>query len=764
MGQGVTAFLAGVLVFQHMPDLPSAWWGMLLPLLPVLGGRYPAARIAAWCAGGFLWALIHANHVLSTALPADLEGRDLWVEGTVATVPEHRARAVRFQFRIERLNNRAAGHITPLRVRLNWYGAPPALRAGDRWRLRVRLKRPHGFMNPGGFDYEGWLYRNGIRATGYVRPGESGRRLGQNEGYWLPRLRQRLGDRIRDGLGGREFGGVITALAIGDRQGVPGDQWEVLTRTGTSHLTVISGLHVGLVSGLVFFAARSAWARMGRLPLRLPAPQAASVAAMAAAVVYAALAGFSVPTQRALIMVAVVMTAVLARRQHAPSHTLMTALLFVLLYDPLAVMSGGFWLSFSAVAVILFGMAGRAGPGGWWWRWGRVHVLIGIGLAPVMLILFQQVPLAAPVANLVAVPWVTLVVVPLVLGGLALLPWVPAAAGHVLRLADTLFGGLWPLLERIAAWDAAQWIQHAPPPWTLVPAVIGIVLLIAPRGLPARWLGVIWLLPALLVASPRPRDGEFWFTLLDVGQGLSAVVLTRTHALVYDTGARFSADFDAGSAVLVPFLRHHGIETLDVLVVGHGDNDHVGGARALPGSIAVRRVFSSVPEKLPWWPGEHCRDGQRWRWDGVGFEVLHPPAAAAYRGNDASCVLRVSTAGSTAVLLTGDIERPAEQALLRTRTADLRADIIVVPHHGSRTSSSASFIAAVRPRFALFPVGYRNRWGFPHRDVSERYREAGVRLYDTASHGAITFRVAPAAEVVPPLTHRQSRGRYWHIR
>ncbi len=764
MGQGSTSFLLGVLAFQQLPGLPALAWALaLLPLAP-LALRFRPLRLPAACAAGFLWSLLCAHHILASGLPPDLEGRDVEAEGRVVSIPERLDRAVRFQFLIEQMHADGRALPSPGRVRLNWYDAAREPRAGERWRLRLRMKRPHGFHNPGGFDFEGWLYQNRIRATGYVRPAETNRHLeALDPEFSLQRLRQTLFERMGRALEGRDLGGVVVALAIGEQQDIGRAQWEIFRRTGTTHLVAISGLHVGMISGLIFFVVRRLWARLGVLPLYWPAQQAAALAALAAALGYAALAGFPIPTQRTVIMIGVVMFAVLLRRHRTPGFTLMTALLCVLLYDPLAVMNSGFWLSFGAVAAILFGMNRRAGREAWWLSAGRLHVLVTVALAPLLLVLFQQVSLVSPLANLVAVPWVTLGVVPLVLAGCALQAVAPALGDPLLRLAEVLLSWLWPLLEYLASREALQWTQHAPPLWATLAAVAGVILLIAPRGLPGRWLGLVWLLPALLVVPPRPPAGELWFTLLDVGQGLAAVARTRSHVLVYDTGPGFGPDFDAGRAVLLPFLRAYGLDRIDTLIIGHGDNDHIGGAAALSGAIGVGRVLSSVPERVPWWPAEHCRRGQSWEWDGVRFEILHPAHGEALRGNDASCVLRIGN-GSGAILLTGDIEARAEARLLDADPQALAADVLVAPHHGSKTSSSAPFVARVGARYVLFPVGYRNRWGFPHPAVEERYRGAGARLYRVAERGALTVRLPAAGAVVPPVAYRDEFLRYWHDR
>ncbi len=762
MGQGTTLFLLGVLAFQQCASLPAFTWAWLLPVILFLGWRWRRLRMPAWFACGFLWTLLHAHQVLGTALAPSLEGEDLVVEGVVAAIPERLERGRRFEFRVDRLVHGGETHPVPGSVRLSWPGDGPDLYAGERWRLKVRLRRPHGFANPGGFDYEAWLYRKRIRALGYVRDDALNRRLdAAASDFRLQRLRQWFGTRIAETLDHGELHGVVIALAVGDYQAISGEQWEIFRRTGTTHLVAISGMHIALVAGMIFFAACWAWPRIGNLALHYPAPHAAGVAATFAALIYAALAGFSVPTQRALIMVAVVMIALLLRRHRSLFHTLMASLLFVLLFDPLAVMDAGAWLSFCAVAIILFCMDRRIGAGGWWWRWGRLHVLITIGLAPPLIVMFHQLPLASPLANFIAVPWVGIGVVPLTLAGALLLPVSPPLAGLLLSFAETLLVWLWPVLALISGAESLQWTQHAPGSWTLAAAVVATILLLAPRGLPGRWLAVPWLLPAVLLAPPGPAAGEFQMTLLDVGQGLSAVVRTRDHVLVYDTGARFTPTFDAGGAVVLPYLRSQGITAIDTLVISHDDNDHIGGAASLAGTIGVRRVISGVPDRVPEWPAEPCVNGDAWIWDGILFEVLHPAPDARLRGNDASCVVRVSN-GTATVLLTGDIETRAEAMVMRARGPDLKADILVAPHHGSRSSSGRTFIDAVDPSDVLFPAGYRNRWNHPHPEVVARYRARGGRIYHSAVHGAITYSVPVDGRFDAPVTWRQQRQRYWH--
>jgi competence protein ComEC len=764
----VLAFLAGILLVQQMAALPSLAWAWLLPPLALAAWRWPRFGLPVlFLLAGVLWITLRAGILLADQLPTGLEGVDLRVEGRIADLPVAGERGLRFAFDIERAWQDDRPVQVPRKVQLSVYGAYPLLHVGDTWSFTVRLKRPHGFQNPGGFDYEAHLFQLRVRATGYVRERAPYRLIaplgtltdGLHPGYRLDRLRQALSARIQTLLPENRFAPMITAFANGDDDAIPDDQWQVLTRTGTGHLIAISGMNIGLVAGLVFVLARWLWSLPGVTVLWIPAPLVGASAALLAALSYTALAGFAIPTQRALVMLAVALGSVFLRRRTSPSVLLAAAMLAVLLVDPLAVISPGFWLSFAAVAVILYALSG-ADAKDWKERlvaWGRLQWAIAAGLLPLLLFLFQQVSLSGPFANLVAIPVVELIVIPATLLGVAGSFFLPdSLAAWPFLLAAKALAVLWPLLELLARVEGSQWLQHNPPLWTLGAALVGVLLLLAPRGIPARWLGLVWLLPLFLVRPLSPAPGEVRVTLLDVGQGLAVVVQTAGHILVYDTGARLSARFDAGRAVVVPFLRHAGVTHVDMLIVSHGDNDHIGGSASLLAALPVSRVLSSVPERLP--NAETCHSGQAWEWDGVRFEMLHPQADTQLTGNNRCCVLRVDTRFGQA-LLPGDIAAKAERELLMRAAPQLRADILVVPHHGSKSSSTEAFLDTVQPRVALLPVGYRNRYHHPHPLVEARYRERGIALANSASAGAITLQLGNQG--LSLQRYRESDRRYW---
>jgi competence protein ComEC len=764
MTPALIAFAAGVLLLQLQPALPHAAWLWALPACIALAAWKRALLVPLALAAGFLWAAGLAHPRLADRLAPALEGRDLEVIGVVAGLPASSERGVRFELDVE-----SAPQRLPRKLLVSWYRSPPAaleaapaeimewVRPGERWRFTLRLRRPHGHFNPHGFDYEAWLIERGIGATGYVRPKSAPLHLGSRDSLAdrIEQARAAVRDRFRAALGETPAAGILAALAVGDQRAISAEEWRLFSRTGVTHLMSISGLHVTLVSGLVAWLVSGFWRRVPRLALALPARKAAAAAAIAAALGYTLLAGFAVPAQRTFWMVSVVALALWSGRIAAPVRTLALALAVVLAFDPWAVLSPGFWLSFGAVALIFFVAVAESRA----LQWVRVQWAITLGLAPAALFLFAQVSVVGPLANAVAIPLVSIVITPLALLA-ALVPW-----ESLLALAAWLIEWLLQVLEWCAALPAALWQQRVPPLWALLLALAGVAWLLAPRGVAWRATGAALMLPAFALPAPAPAPGEAWITTLDVGQGLAVVVRTARRVLLYDAGPAFGPDSDSGERLVAPFLRAVGVVRLDAMIVTHNDADHSGGAASVIGNFEVDAFYSSLAARHPLQalaPGSRrCLAGQSWAWDGVRFEMLHPASAdyAARRANHLSCVLRISTAGG-AMLLTGDIERAAEAALLERHAAALRAEVLLAPHHGSRSSSSAEFLAAVRPAVAVAAAGYRNRFGHPDAAVVERYRAAGVRMLRTDRDGAVGVRLG--ASVVATGGERQARRRYYH--
>lgn len=736
--------------------MPSLWWGAGLLPLSVLVWRYPPFLPLWFFVFGILWVILHAGILLDASLSPELEKRDIWVEGTVANIPRQTKASIRFEFLVSHSRLGENKVVIPGRILLSAYRKKLAPKIGERWRFKVRLKRPHGFQNPGGFDYEGYLFHKRIRAKGYIRDGV--RLPGDAGGFQVGRLRQHIAERFRILLPDNPYTGILTALATGNRNGIKDRQWELLRLTGTNHLMAISGLHIGLIAGLAFFLFRTLWAFSSRLVTYWPAPKAAAVGALFFAACYAALAGFSIPTQRALIMLLVVMAGLLLDRRTRPGVVLPLALMCVLIIDPLAVMSAGFWLSFLAVAVIVIGLQARSR-----WRAGifqliSIQLTLAITLIPATLFLFQQASLAAPLANIVAVPIFSLIVIPLVLLSVMaslLLPDMLSAG--LLGLAAWVLEGLWQWLEFLS-FNIPVLARAVSTPAILISAA-GVALLLAPRAMPARWLGCFAVLPLFFSPVTVLAPGELVFTLMDVGQGLAAVLRTRNHLLVYDTGPRYSSRFDTGQAVVVPYLHHLGRDKIDLLIISHGDNDHIGGARSVRQQLNVVSVLSSVPERLN--KAETCYAGQHWRWDGVDFRILSPRKGAHGADNNASCVLRVESKNGS-VLLPGDIEAEQEELLVQEYGRSLRSDVMVAPHHGSKTSSISVFIDNIQPKWVLFATGYRNRYHHPHPRVVARYRSRRILMLDSPRQGAVEVRFNP--EGLQITSFRQQHRRYWFDR
>lgn len=780
MRSAILAFVAGVWWLQQQAALPSLGWLATLPPLLALAWRLRSSpRIAQGCllagAGlaGFLWAATLAQARLADALPVEWEGEDIQLVGVVASMPQLHERGERFVFDVERVLT--TGAQVPRRISLTRYFSGfrerlPAMaasqfHAGERWLLTVRLKRPHGSYNPYGFDFESWALERGIRATGYIRNGEDARRLQllvPRPGYLVERLREQLRGRFQRALGEARYGGVLRALAIGDDDAISDEDWQLFRRTGVVHLMSISGLHVTMLAGLAYAVTMALWRRSERLLLRLPAARAAALAGLLAATAYALVAGYAVPTQRTLYMLAVVAAALWAGRTAALSLVLCWALFAVVLLDPWAVLAPGFWLSFGAVALLGYAGGNRLARPGWLREAAHAQWVVTLGLAPLLLALFQQVSIVSPLANAFAIPLVSLLVTPLTLFGMLL----PTDA--VLHAAHALMGWGMALLQWCGQFPLAVWQQHAPPAWSILLALAGVLWWLLPRGFPLRWLGAVALLPLFLLKPAPPAPGAMRVTVLDVGQGEAVLVQTARHALLYDTGARYSEESDSATRVILPYLRGIGVGRLDGLVLSHDDSDHTGGATSLISELPVSWQTSPLPPghvlSQALQPQRPCLAGQSWQWDGIRFDMLHPGAESyaveRLKDNDRSCVLKVSSAHGS-LLLAGDIERVSELELLERAAARLPADLLVVPHHGSRTSSTASFVQQVAPRAAVFTVGYRNRFRHPRADVVERYRAAGSAIYRSDRDGAVLADFG-APHGLRIHVWRERAPRYWH--
>lgn len=737
MRSGILALVAGLLTLRFLPALPPF---VLLALLPIVGlmllpfRTYPIALFLF----GFTWACVSAQWALDDRLAPSLDARTLWLQGRVVGLPEVSEGVVRFQ--LERAVSRRGA--LPERLRLSWYGGP-ALHAGETWRLAVRLKRPHGLVNPQAFDYEAWLLAQRIGATGTVKTGEliypaSG------AGAWRDRLRQHL---LATPAKGRA--GALAALVLGDGSGLSTADWQVLQATGTVHLMVISGQHIGLLATLLYGLV-AGLARLGLWPRRWPWLPCACVLALTGALAYGVLAGFEVPVQRACVMVALVLLWRWRFRHLGVGLPVLLALLAVLLLEPLASLQPGFWLSFGAVMLLILIFSGRLGAWPWWGTLLRAQWAMAIGLLPLLLALGLPVSASGPLVNLVAVPVVGLLVVPLALLGTLLLP-LPGVGATLLGVAGWVLDWLFGLLAQLALWMPA-WLPSALPFWAWLLVALGALVLLLPAALPVRSLGLLMLLPLLFIAQPRPEYGRAEVWMLDVGQGLAVLVRTQKHEVLYDAGPRFG-EFDTGEQVVLPSLRALDVRGLDLLLLSHADSDHAGGAVAIKRGLPVRRVISGEPYKLARTLQAQVCVTERWQWDGVHFSTWQWADAAD--GNQASCVLRIEASGER-LWLTGDIDSQAERALLNSNLA-MPAHWLLAPHHGSRSSSSAALLAAVKPSAVLISRGAHNAFGHPHAEVMARYQAIAAQSYDTSRHGAVRIRLG----AFEPAQGLRDHARFW---
>ena len=725
MRTGMLALALGLLCPGLLPVLPSVGWLWLLLCSGLL-----CLRTRGWPVGCFLlglcWACWSAQQALDDRLAPQLDGRTLWVEGTVVGLPSATGQSTRFVLE-HPVSRRAA---LPARLQLSWFDGPP-VRAGERWRLAVTLQRPAGLLNPHGPDREAQLLARRTGASGTVKAGQA---LAAHAPSWRDTLRQRL---LVIDASGREA--ALVALVLGDGGGLARSDWQVLQATGTVHLLVISGQHIGLVAGLLY-ALVAGLARWGLWPRRLPWLPWACGLALSAALAYGWLAGAGVPVQRACLMLAVVLLWRLRFRHLGAFFPLLVALNLVLIVEPLAALMPGFWLSFAAVAALVYGFSARLG--GWrpWQAWTRAQWVIAIGLLPVLLATGLPISLSAPLANLVAVPWISVTVLPLALLGTLLLPL--AGVGEALLwLAGAMLDGLFGLLGVIAQWRPA-WVPTAMPLWAWMLVCLGALLILLPTGVPLRGLGGVMLLALWVPREPVPHGlVEVW--QLDVGQGLAVLLRTREHTLLYDAGPA-RGDLDLGERVVLPTLYKLGVRQLDLMVISHAHADHAGGTLAVARGLPVAQILGGEPRALASsLSAQPCLGHEGWEWDGVRFSLWQ--WAEGQGSNDRSCVLLVEARGER-LLLAGDMEAGAEQAWLAAIEAPA-IDWLQAPHHGSRSSSTEAFIRATAPRGVMISRGRNNGFGHPHEQVMERYRRHGLAIHDTAVEGALRLLLGSQGEV-----------------
>lgn len=743
------SFLAGAAAVQALPTLGPAG-SFALPAVAALLLRRRLPACSAGCAGLAL-SMGMATAWLGTGWPCTRDRETVPVEGRIAAPPLEREGRTDFDLAVTRIG---APGPWPRRLRVSWYEPERMPAVDEHWRFELRLRCRRGYLNPGAPDRELALLRERIDATAYVAGASQPQCIGPADARPIERLRARIAGAIAVALPPGPTVAVLQGLAVGVRGTIPDRLWEAFSATGIAHLMAISGLHV---TGCALFALAglrrvARWPPVARLPGRVTAESIAVVLVSAA---YAFLAGGSLPALRTLAMVAAFAALRILRRSWPLDRVLAFTAVMLVAPDPLALASAGFWLSFVATAALV-AVALRGGQ--WQARlidFGRAQAAVTVLLTPVLAVAFGRVSLVSPFVNAIAIPLFSVLLLPVVLAGTAVAAVSPALSAGIWRALAPFLDGAWPPLEAIASWTGATWAP-ALQPAVLVAAVGAVLFLALLVPVPGLRLAASALVAALCLGqAERVEERGFLLTALDVGQGLAVVVETRSHALVFDTGPAWPGGGAAAQVSLLPYLRARGIRAIDRLVLSHDDRDHTGGAARLRAAIPVRIATEPAGAGLP--DREVCRRGDSWHWDGVSFSVLHPPAGFAGGDNDRSCAILVAGAGGRALLL-ADPESAGEAALL---TQDLAADVVLVPHHGSRSSSQAALVAAVSARHAIASAGFGNRWGMPDPAVVARWRSAGTTVHATAEEGAVLARFPARPGAVDISSARSSARRWW---
>ena len=769
--------LIGTLLIQILDNLLT-WQLLLIPLILAMGLLY-------WCKSkgkifnrsilvaiafflGLSLASYQAKQILDSRISPDLEGKDLIIQGKINGIPSSKDDGIRFLILVDSAEfaDQSVAKNTPINfqgtIRLGWFRTAKEIKSGELWQLRVKLKQPSGFMNPGGFDYEKWLFTQRIIATGYVRDGKKiytvqNKKLKDSEGlktidYW----RQAIHSFIQERVDTQSSAAVLSALLVAVRDELDERQWNLLQATGTSHLIAISGLHIAVVASFAFFPIMLLWRLFPGLNEALPVRIAGAIVGTLFAICYAMLAGFTLPTQRALLMVIIGMWGLISKRNYDATTILSFALILVLMWDPLAAMTISFWLSFLAVFLILYFIKRQKEKPRWMVI--KLQIFLSLAMLPLTLLFFGSASLTSPLANLIAIPWVSLVIVPVSLVALLMMPVSTFIATQLLSFSAFMIDILFKSLALISGSALSMVSFTEVPDFLLIVAFLGLLVLILPKGFPGRWLGILLVLPILFHPKEKLKENEFTYTLLDVGQGYASVLSTQNHTLIYDTGVKVSDTFDMGKLVLSPYLKSKGIKKIDTMMISHEDIDHRGGANYLYDNFDIDQIISS--DKSLFADSTACLADQKWQWDGVNFEVFSPFAGFSGNDNNRSCVLKVWNQHHS-LLLTGDIQKYAERALLKSHAKQLKSEVISVPHHGSKTSSSEEFLSQVSPQIGLISAGYRSRFGHPKPSIVKRYEDAGIELLDTVNHGAISLHFHADKKAIGREYYRLDNEGFW---
>jgi competence protein ComEC len=754
------AILTGSILATFFPFRIDTYWLTLLPICLYFGYLNPKWRFIWLVSSSFLWTTGHIVWQLDQRLDDSLNNKRLVVVGEVINIPVNTPNSTRFLFRPHEIQGYTGS--LPGLIRLNWRNAPETLTPGQSWRLTVKLKRPHGFQNPGGFDYERWLFANGIHASGYVVAKQKPQQLGP-PAWTLNSVRASINDDIQRYCHDCSNTGLIQALAIGFRGNIEDADRLLLQQTGTAHLIAISGLHIGIVAAVFYALGLVLW-KLGIYRTGIRRRELAVSLSFIAALLYSLMAGFDLPAQRALLMITVVLISLWSRTPVNLLNSIFTTLVLVLVMSPLSVLSESFWLSFSALFIIALGSVlfrtqrSRIG------KLVVIQLLFSLLFIPISVVIFGQVHIASFLANLVAVPLISLVVVPLNFTLLTLF-WLPESwLQSAYAVVDGLTQGLMFFLRGLQDIGLQAQPIGQLNVWQIIIMSLILFIILLPRGLllSRRWLPLL----IIILVWPDSLDygSDLTIAVLDVGMGTSVVVQTRHHSLVYDFGPGNRQGYSLGKWVVLPYLRHQGIDTVDRVVISHSDQDHMGGLYGIQEQLNHGQVYSGTPhevsQRLPQLdPVMDCHAQTPWMWDGVTFEFLSAGVHASMSRNNRSCVLRIKL-GDEQILVSGDIEAEQEYNLLALDEGRLSAHTLIAPHHGSLTSSSESFIQAVNANNVIFTSGYLNRWAFPRPEILQRYLETGAEIFRTDEDGAILIECKTGGCEIK--RYRQQRARLWY--
>ncbi len=752
-------FLFGILLFSLKNTLQitnDEWVAFFVLFLVILAGfkRYKAISLGLiFFLLGFAWMGIISTQVLNTQITEKYLNKPILVTGKIVKLPEKTKHNTKFFFQAK----------SPFsgQLKLAWYSHKkvfvPELQVGDTWRLLLKIKHNNSYQNLSGFDYEKWLFYKRIDATGYVKNSPFNQLIEPSQSISsIDKIRQTIRQTLSPILNQQKFGGVLNALIIGDRSLISNQHWELFKATNTTHLSVISGLHIGLISGFAFLLVQFFWRRSTRLSLILPAQITGAYFGLFVAFLYALIAGFSIPTGRAFIMASVVFLSIILKRHHNIWQLYSLALLLVLLNNPLSVLSVGFWLSFYVVAVIIYG-AKQHQEKSWFYRLIYIQLLISFSTLPLTIWFFSTASIISPIANLVAIPVFSFIITPFaLLGALFNFIGLTTLAEIVFSIANQALLYLSILLEQLQQFEFHKWHYAQTSLVDLTLFILAIFIAISPKGLKLRWLSVPILGLLFLTPNQKMDSRSMRISTLDVGQGLAHVVQTRNHILLFDTGARYPSGFNLGNSVITPYLQAKHIQYLDKVIVSHGDNDHIGGINNILENFQVGEILSSVPEKIQV-KVTNCQAGQQWQWDGILFEILNPDKKSTFKRNNASCVLKVSN-GKYSALLTGDIEKEAEYYLVKNKKEKLKSTLLIAPHHGGRTSSTQPFLTAVSPELIIISNGFQNRFRHPSKAVMKRYQYNGIKTLQTDCSGQIDVFLSDKIEI---QEYRKNAKRYY---